>query len=102
MQEMCQMPPGPIRKCTPLSNSPRGKVASHFQRRELSGWLGMALGNSDRISCGLTHCRQVDRLLISSSLPPSVWVNNGVEPYRTLSCPSHVHRIEEQVKVQPG
>jgi len=50
----------------------------------------MALGNSDRMSCGLTHCRHFDRLLISSSLLPECPVNNGVEQYQTLSWILHM------------
>lgn len=30
------LPPGPVRECTPLSNPPQGKVASHFQRHGLA------------------------------------------------------------------
>ena len=50
----------------------------------------MALSNSDRMSGGLTHCRHVDRLLISSCPFPSVRLNNGVEQYRTLSWLHHM------------
>jgi hypothetical protein len=39
----------------------------------------MALGNSDRMSCGLMHCPHVDTLLVSSSLLPECLVNNGVD-----------------------
>jgi hypothetical protein len=44
----------------------------------------MSLGNSDKMSYGLTHCPHVDRLLISTGLLPRVsvlnkGVDNGVE-----------------------
>jgi hypothetical protein len=39
----------------------------------------MALGNSDRMSRGLTDCPHLDTLLISRSLLPECPVNNGVD-----------------------
>jgi hypothetical protein len=40
----------------------------------------MSLGNSDKMSYGLTHCPHVDGLLISTGLLPRVSVlNNGVD-----------------------
>jgi hypothetical protein len=35
MHEMCQMSPGSVSECTPLSNPAQGKVASPFRRRGL-------------------------------------------------------------------
>src|ERR1700731_4323528 len=75
MQELCQIPSGPVLECTPLSNPiAQGEVSSHAR------WLGMSLGNSDKVSHGLTNCPHVDGLLISTGLLPRVSVlNNGVD-----------------------
>jgi hypothetical protein len=51
------------------------------------------------MSCGLTHCPHVDRLLISSSVLPECPVNNGVDNgielcRGSITCPQN-YRVDQ-------
>src|ERR1017187_11017787 len=87
---MCQMPRPDLQMNATLQFTAR-PGGSYFPRHELGGKLGMALGNSDRMSCGLTHCPHVDRLLMSSSLLPECPPQQRRrERYQTLSKIHHM------------
>jgi hypothetical protein len=46
-----------LRGNTPPSQSTVRWRSFTFQRHKLAMWLGMGLGNLDKLSCGLTYCR---------------------------------------------